>query len=147
MNNSVSERADGGSKIWQILRSVFAVIVGLLLAIILSMVTDYIIERAIGRLLLSNGELFISLIYRVVYAIFASYVTAVLAPSRPMLHALIPGIVGMIPWLLGMFMMWNVVPKWFMPTGLVTSILFAWIGGKLREMQLRSRSAEHFERA
>jgi len=57
-----------------------------------------------------------------------------------MMHALIPGFIGLIPWVIGMFVMWGTVPKWFMPVGLVTSIPFAWAGGKLRERLLRSKN-------
>lgn len=134
------ESAGGNSRLWQVLRSIFAVTAGILVGVILSMTTDFIIESAIGRLLLSDGELFLSLIYRGVYAVVGSYVAASLAPSRPMLHALIPGFIGLVPWVIGMFVMWGTVPKWFMPAGLITSIPFAWTGGKLRERFPLSRN-------
>lgn len=83
----------------------------------------------------------VATIYRIVYAIAGSYITARLARDRPMNHALALGVVGVILSVAGAVATWNAGPafenKWY-PLALIFSALpCAWLGGKLRVMQLR----------
>jgi len=78
--------------------------------------------------------------YRSVYSILGSYLTARLAPDRPMLHALILGVVGVVLSIVGALSTWNkgpeFGPKWYPIALIVLSVPLAWIGGKLRVKQL-----------
>jgi len=74
--------------------------------------------------------------YRIVYGIVGGYIAALLAPNRPIGHALALGIIGVGLSTLGVVGMWNegpeFGPKWY-PLALVAiSIPCSWIGGKLR---------------
>ena len=77
--------------------------------------------------------------YRIVYSILGSYLTARLAPDRPMLHALILGVVGVLLSIAGALSTWNkgpeFGPKWYPITLIVIAIPLAWVGGKLRVKQ------------
>lgn len=78
--------------------------------------------------------------YRCVYSILGSYLTARLAPQRPMLHALVLGIIGVALSIVGALSTWNkgpeFGPKWYPITLVVIAVPLAWVGGKLRVRQL-----------
>jgi hypothetical protein len=70
-----------------------------------------------------------------------AYLTARLAPSRPMMHALVLGALGFVASLVGAVVTWNkgaaFGPHWY-PVGLVLLAMpQSWLGGRLRELQLR----------
>jgi hypothetical protein len=77
----------------------------------------------------------------VVYGIVGSYIIARLAPNRPMLHALVGGVIGLIVSIVGAVATWNggpaFGPHWYPIALIVTALPCAWVGGKLRVMQLR----------
>lgn len=130
------------------LRSVVAVVMGAVVTIFLSIGTDKVFEKTgvfpePGKVM-SNGLFVLATAYRTVYGVLGAYVTAMLAPKRPMLHALILGVIGTTIGLVGLMAMWNKLPelgpRWY-PIGLVILGLFQWwIGGKLRVMQLVAKS-------
>ena len=75
--------------------------------------------------------------YRIVYGVAGSYLTARLAPDRPMRHALWLGFVGVVFSIAGTVATWGrgpeFGPKWY-PLALVAiAIPCAWAGGRLRE--------------
>jgi len=75
--------------------------------------------------------------YRIVYGVAGSYLTARLAPDRPMRHALWLGFVGVVFSIAGTVATWDrgpeFGPKWY-PLALVAiAIPCAWAGGRLRE--------------
>ncbi len=84
----------------RILQSVGAVFAGVLTIFVLSLGTDAVLHAT--RVYPPWGEpmadaLFVvATIYRIVYAIAGSYITARLARDRPMNHALALGVVGVI---------------------------------------------------
>ena len=73
--------------------------------------------------------------YRIVYGILGPYVTARLAPDRPMRHALILGLVGTLLAILGALSTWDKSPefgpRWYTFTLIVIAIPLAWLGGKI----------------
>jgi hypothetical protein len=77
----------------------------------------------------------LALAYRSLFGVAGGYVTARLAPDRPMVHALVLGAIGLIPSTLGAIATWDAGPgygpRWF-PLGIVASSLpCAWLGGWL----------------
>ena len=88
-----------------------------------------------------SGPLALATVYRVVFGILGSYVSARLAPNRPMWHAMIPGILGFVVSLAGAAATWNrgasFGPHWYPLALVVTALPCAWVGGWLRERQLR----------
>jgi hypothetical protein len=88
-----------------------------------------------------HGALALATAYRVVYGILASYITAWLAPNRPMLHAMIGGAIGFAASVVGAIVTWNggpaFGPHWYPIALIVAALPSAWVGGRLRLMQLR----------
>ncbi len=124
-------------------RSIWAVVAGFLAVFVLSIGTDGLLSKLgifppLGQW--HTGRLFVwATIYRTVDGIIGSYITARLAPQRPLKHAMIGAIIGMI---LGISMAaatWNkdMGPHWYPIALVVVAIPTAWIGAKLLEIQRR----------
>jgi hypothetical protein len=112
--------------------------------VILSIGTD-ILMSAIGVLPqlghpAGSKPLLLATVYRTVYGIASSYVTARLAPNRPMGHALTLGVSGLVVSIVGAVATWNrqpsLGPHWYPVALVVLAIPTAWVGGRLRLMQL-----------
>jgi hypothetical protein len=122
-------------------RSVWAVLAGFLAVVILSLATDIVLRQLnifppLGQRMADRLFLWAT-IYRIVYGALGSYLTARLAPNRPMWHAMIGALVGMILGSLGAALTWNkdMGPHWYPLALIVTAIPCAWIGAKIREAQ------------
>ena len=125
----------------RLLRSIGAVLVGLLFIFIVSIGTD-VVMHATGVFppwfQPMAGPLWVfALAYRCVYAVIGCYIAARLAPNRPMKHAMLLGIIGVVLSLIGVAGSWNAGPeygpKWYPISLVISSIPCAWIGGKLAE--------------
>jgi hypothetical protein len=135
------------------LRSVGAVLAGALVGIILSIGTDTLLRAAgtfpaLGQPM-SNSLFLIATAYRTIYGIAGAYITARLAPARPMFHALVLGSLGLIASTVGAVVTWNSVPSlgphWYPLALIALAIPPAWLGGKLRLMQMQGRRKEQVE--
>jgi hypothetical protein len=132
----------------RVLRSIGAVLAGVLVGIVLTLGTDELLHIAgvfppWGQSMVGfDAALLLATAYRVVYGVAASYITARLAPVRPMQHALVGGILGLIVSVVGAVATWNsgpaFGPHWYPLALIVTALPCAWAGGKLRLRQLRS---------
>jgi hypothetical protein len=131
-------------------RSIGALGAGFLAVVILSIGTDIALRSAgilppLGQPA-SDALLLLATSYRSVYGVFGSYVTARLAPDRPMQHALAGGVVGLVLSIVGVVMAWNKVatfgPHWYPLALVATALPCAWVGGKLRVMQLGARARD-----
>lgn len=125
------------AKTW---RSIGAVLAGILAGVILSIGTDVVLhlagifpalgERVADKLLL------LATAYRTIYSIAGSYITARLAPDRPMRHALAGGVVGLIVSTAGAVATWNrgpaFGPHWYPFALIVLAMPCAWLGGVLQ---------------
>lgn len=125
-------------------RSVLAVLVGFLIVVILSIGTDMVLHTlkifpALGQPM-SDNLLALATIYRTIYGVLGSYVTARMAPNRPMLHALSGGAIGLLLCIVGAVLTWNRGPEfgphWYPLALVVLALPQAWLGGKLRLSQL-----------
>jgi len=76
--------------------------------------------------------------YRVVISIAGAWLTARLAPARPMRHALILGAVGVVLGLVGVIATWNLGlgPRWYPIALVVLAIPQCWVGGLIFERRL-----------
>jgi hypothetical protein len=132
----------------RVARSIGAVVAGLLVVIILSIGTDVVMHAS--KIFPPWGErmtdtLFVlATAYRSVYAVAGGYLAARLAPDRPMKHALVLGFVGLASSIAGLLATWNagpeLGPRWYPLALVVTALPCAWLGGKLRVIQLPSRA-------
>ena len=128
-------------------RSIMAVIVGIVAGVLPTLITDAVLHVThvfppLGQSM-SDGLFVLATAYRIVFSTFGSYVIARLAPNRPMRHALIGGIIGVIVSTIGAAVTWNHVPSlgphWYPISLIVTALPCAWLGGKVRLMQLAER--------
>jgi hypothetical protein len=121
------------------LKSIGAVVVGFVTVAILSVITDAVLE---GMHILppqnqpgayENWMLLVALLYRSVYAVVGGYVTAALAPGKPMKHVKILAILGTVGGALGIIAGWNLSEHWYPIALAVTAYPLVWFGGKLRK--------------
>jgi len=128
-------------------RSIAAVFAGMLAVIVLSIGTDAAMS-ALGVFPtlggpMSDPMLLLATLYRTAYGVAGGYIAARLAPDRPMRHALILGTLGLIASLVGVVATWNtkatIGHEWYPLALVVLALPPAWLGGRLREMELRPR--------
>ena len=118
-------------------RSVWAIVAGFLAVVVLSIGTDVVLHQLgiyppLGQRM--SDRLFVwATVYRTIYGIFGSYLTARLAPNRPMWHALLGAGIGMLVGTVGAIATWNkdMGPYWYPVILVVEGIPSAWIGARL----------------
>jgi len=113
-------------------RSIGAVLAGMIAGIVLSLGTDLVLHAARvfppwgASMAGYDGALLVATIYRTIYGVAGSYIAAWLAPHRPMLHAMVLGILGFSVCILGAVATWNggpaFGPHWY-PVALVVLAL------------------------
>jgi len=142
----------------RVLRRIGAVLAGVLAVVILSIATDMAMH-ATGVYPpwgepMTDGLFLLATAYRSVYATAGSYIAARLAPDRPMQHALVIGVVGLAVSIVGAAATWNggsggpeLGPRWYSIAIIAIAMPCAWVGGKLREMQLRARAGGGYRKS
>ena len=138
MTNSEGSREVG--------RSILALFGGFVLVVALSLLTDTILHVTgvyppLGQPT-SDGLLVISTIYRTIYGIAGSYLTARLAPYSPMGHAMVGGAIGLVLATVGAIATWSHPEKfgahWYPVVLVVLALPTSWAGGRIRTAQLDS---------
>jgi hypothetical protein len=124
-------------------RSLAAVLAGALTGIALSVGTDLLLHAA--GLMPAPGQpaaaslLVAATIYRTIYGVLGAYLTAWIAPYRPIAHVMTLGALGLLANLIGTISTWNkgpaYGPHWYPVALIVLAVPTAWLGGKLRLMQ------------
>ena len=128
-------------------RSVVAIVVGFVLIAVLSFGTDAAVRAAFpgsfgpNQATTDRGILLASILYVGLFAVVGCYVTARLAPRRPMAHALVLGLLGLLFSIGGTIAMWDSAPAWYHVVQLALVMPWAWLGGWLRERELRRDAA------
>jgi hypothetical protein len=121
-------------------RGVLAILAGFFAVVVLSIGTDVVLQalNVYGEHM--TDALFIAAtVYRTVYGVIGSYITARVAPNRPMAHALTGGVIGLALSIIGAVLSWKhpeLGPHWYPVALVITALPGAWIGGKIREMQI-----------
>lgn len=125
----------------RVLRRVGAVLAGLIFVIVITTGTDLLLHGTgifppIGQAM-ADSLFVLALAYRTIYGIAGGYITARLAPDRPITHALVLGLIGFVLSVAGTLATWNrgpeFGPKWYAIALIVIAIPSAWIGGKLAQ--------------
>ena len=118
-------------------RSVGAVLSGFLAVVVLSIGTDMLLQ-ATGIFppfsepkKFTTPLLLVAMTYRAIYGAFGGYITALLAPRRPMVHALALGAVGLLLSVAGAFVMRDQGHAWYSLALIVLALPSAWLGGRL----------------
>src|SRR5262245_33746175 len=120
-------------------RSVWAIVAGLLVIFAVSTAVD-VVFHATGvfpgwSARMSDGQFALALGYRTIIAIGGCYLTARLAPRRPLLHALILGGIGVLLSAAGAAATWNrpeMGPHWYPLLLVASSMPCAWIGARIQ---------------
>jgi hypothetical protein len=120
-----------------IFKSIGAVVAGIMVIFFLSHVTDYILEHTgLMKLPFADNPLWVMLfvvIYRNAYIVAGSYITATLAPQKPMRHSIILACIGFVLGVLGAIAMWDVPPRWYPVVLIVLGWPSVWLGGWLKQ--------------
>jgi hypothetical protein len=122
-------------------RSIWAVVAGVLVIIVVTTLVDIVLHTA-GVFPPMNQPINDALAalatsYRIVISIGGAWLTARLAPDKPMKHAMILGFVGLVLGLVGVVATWNLGlgPRWYPILLAVLAIPQFWAGGRIYEMQ------------
>ena len=117
-----------------ILKSIGAILAGMIIGAVLSVATDLLFEKA-GIFPSPDQGLFIwwmlliALIYRGAFTILSGYITAMLAPNKPLKHAIILGTIGVVVTILGSVAYWDKSAAWYPIMLTLISLPCTWLGG------------------
>ncbi|MEO8672164.1 MAG: hypothetical protein ABI411_12680 [Tahibacter sp.] len=123
----------------RLLRSTVAILAGFIVVVVLSTATDIAMHAsgvypAMGQGM-SDSLWLLATAYRVLYAIAGGYLTARLAPDRPVAHAIVLGTIGIVMCTLGVVLTWDkgpdFGPKWYGLGLYLTTIPCTWLGAIL----------------
>ena len=118
------------------LRSIGAVLAGFVTVAVLSIAADALLE-AVGIFPPPSEGLFVTwmlalaLLYRCAFTVLGGYVNARLAPTAPVRHAIILGIIGTVAAIIGTIVGWDLSAHWYPLALAVTGLPCTWLGGKL----------------
>jgi hypothetical protein len=124
-------------------RSVLAIVIGFVFIGALSFTTDALVRAALpGAFDVAGGTtsvpvLVLTLAYVGLFAVAGCYLAARLAPGRPMTHALVLGGLGLLFNIAGTVATWATAPAWYHAVALALVLPYAWLGGHLRQRQVR----------
>ena len=120
------------------IKSIWAVVAGLLTVIVLSMATDKVLETSGIFPAPSDMGLYVTwmlglaLAYRTIYTVLGGYITAVLAPQNAMKHVWVLAVLGQIGGIMGVVAGWNLSSHWYPIALAVLAIPSVWLGGWLK---------------
>ena len=122
-----------------ILKSIGAVVAGFVAVFALAVITDIVLVGAHVLPTMEHPELYndglyvLITFYTGVYSVVGGYLTAWLAPSKPMTHALVLGLLGTLSSTLGAMAMWSKAAghTWYPIALIVIAIPTCWLGGTL----------------
>ena len=124
-------------------KSIWAVVAGVLVIIVVTTLVDIVLHATsvfppMDRPINDALALFATS-YRIVISVGGAWLTARLAPDRPMRHAMILGAVGTVLGLVGVVATWNLAlgPRWYPILLAVLAIPQCWVGGKIHEIRSR----------
>ena len=121
------------------LKSIGAIVTGFIVGALLSIGTDFFFEKVglwqTDTFKDSAWWIILSvIIYRCIYNVLGCYTAASLAPSRPMRHAMIIGIIGTVFSILGSVAMWDKAVAWYNISIILIALPCAWLGGQLEKL-------------
>jgi len=119
-------------------RSTGAVVAGFVAIVALSLGTDEVLHvlkvyPPWGQPM-AGGLFALATAYRIVYTVAGGYITARLAPHAPVRHALILGVIGLVPGVGGVMVAIakpELGPLWYPIALVLTGLPCAWLGGVL----------------
>ncbi|QDY98996.1 hypothetical protein FQ775_00650 [Nitratireductor mangrovi] len=136
MNPVPAEAANNPSPTRRPLRSIAAVVAGLATVVVLSTGADALFHATgvfppAGEPMIAAGDYALAFAYRSVFAVLGGYIVAWLAPSAPLRHALVLGLIGTAGATAGAVAMWGVGPGWYPVTLALTALPLTLLGAAL----------------
>jgi len=126
-------------------KSIWAVFAGVLVIVVVTTLVD-IAMHAIGVFPpmdqpINDALALLATSYRIVITVGGAWLTARLAPDKPMKHAMILGVVGTVLGIVGVVATWNrgLGPRWYPIALAVLAIPQCWAGGRLYVMRSHER--------
>ena len=126
-------------------KSIWAVLAGVVFTVVVTTLVDALLHAAgvfpaMGQPLDDTLAL-LATSYRFIISVGGAWLTARLAPAKPMTHAIILGAVGTVLGLIGIVATWNLGlgPRWYPVAIAALALPQCWIGGKIYEWRLRGR--------
>jgi hypothetical protein len=119
-----------------IFKSILAIIAGFALGAILSIGTDFLLDK-LGIMSMENFKqnsitiILLVILYRFTFNVIGCYLTAKMAPNKPMTHVIIIGIIGTVLSFLGSFAMWDKAVPFYNITIILIALPSALLGGQL----------------
>jgi hypothetical protein len=127
-------------------RSILSIFLGFITVVVLSLGTDEVfhlirVYPPWGQPMNDPGLNLLALAYRIIYTVLGSYIAARLAPSSPMLHAWVLGVIGFVIGTAGAIatIPMHLGPAWYPIAIAATALPCAWLGGRL-QMKRRTLS-------
>ena len=138
------------------LKSIGAVLAGILLIVVLDTGTDMLMQK-LGIFPRTNltfnitWMVALATFYRTVYAVAGSWLASVYAPARPMRHAIVVGAIGLFLNTAGYLMIYRpwetsdtytlaqLTPQWYSISLAALSLPAAWLGGRLQQMGMKHK--------
>jgi hypothetical protein len=122
-----------------ILKGTGAVLAGIIFIVATHTATDFVLEK-LGIFTPPEQGFHITwmvvtaTIYRSIYTVAGGYLTAALAPNRPMLYAVILGLIGIAASTAGAIVTipLHLGPNWYPIALIVLALPCTWLGGKLK---------------
>ena len=126
-------------------KSIWAVVAGVLVIIVVTTLVDIVLHATSVfppmDQPINDALALLATSYRIVISVGGAWLTARLAPDKPMKHAMILGYVGVVLALVGVVATWNMGlgPRWYPISLAVLAIPQCWAGGRIYEMQSGKR--------
>ena len=124
-------------------KSIWAIAAGVIFIVIVSTLADAVLH-AVGVYPPSDQPIddklsLLATSYRFAIGVAGAWLTARLAPSQPMKHVLILGVVGTIMGTIGVIATWNMGlgPRWYPIALAVLALPQCWAGGRIYVLQHR----------
>jgi hypothetical protein len=125
--------------------SIWSVVAGLVFIIVVTTLVDIVLHVAhvfppINEPI-NDSLALLATSYRIVIGVAGAWLTARLAPDKPLKHALTLGSVGVVLGLVGVVATWNkgLGPEWYPIALVVLAVPQCWVGGRIYEVQLQRR--------
>ena len=134
------------------LRSITAIVVGVVVLIGTALLTDAILLKLFPAITDANGRVtsaavaFLIMSYALAYCVLAGYVTALVARRREVAHALVLGVVLVLLLIYPTIKAWDTTPVWYHVALFVLTVPACVAGGRWRALR-NSRRANRYAQA